>query len=148
MMKRNLLFVIGAFVLLYGCKKDDEPPFSVVPEISLNSLSADTIKEFQDSLSISLHYQDGDGDIGYEESDSFALYVKDIRLTEYDKFYVSPLAPFGHTIPITGSLTIPVGKLFRLGTNANENTKFKIKLIDRSGNWSNEIETETVTILQ
>lgn len=142
--KGTILLVF--FTLLLSACKDDEPIFSTTPEIELVSVQPEDVTQFVDTFSITIRYKDGDGDLGFIESDSSSLYILDQRLEAYDHYYVAPLAPPDEEIPIQGTLNIPVGKLFLFGVNPTETTRFKIKLRDRAGNWSNEIETGTVTI--
>lgn len=138
----SLLFLALA---LSACK-DDNPVFSNTPAIELVGVYPETVRQFTDTFSIIIRYKDGDGDLGFIESDSSSLYILDQRLQEYDRFYVPPLAPPNEKIPIQGTLNIPVGKLFLFGVNTTETTRFKVKLRDRSGKWSNEIETGNVVI--
>jgi hypothetical protein len=133
-------------MFLFSCSKKNDLPFSAVPEIKIAKVNSNTIKQFEDSLIITLEYQDGDGDIGFSESDSFALIIKDIRLTSEDKFHISPLAPIGESIAIKGTIKVPIGKLFMFGTGNTETTRFRLLLKDRAGNWSNEVETESILI--
>jgi hypothetical protein len=97
-------------------------------------------------LSIRISYKDGDGDIGFEDPEQYALYVRDIRLEAFDGFYVGPLAPPDAEVPIQGELNIEFPSLFLFGNGAVEQTRFEIKMIDRAGNESNVIETEFVAI--
>lgn len=133
-------------LFLYSCSEKSDLPFSAVPEIKINAINSTSIKQFEDSLIISLAYQDGDGNIGFEESDSFALIIRDIRLATDDKFHISPLAPIGESIAIKGVIRVPIGKLFLFGTSNTESTRFRLRLKDRAGNWSNEVETESILI--
>jgi hypothetical protein len=133
-------------LFLYSCSKKSDLPFSAVPEIKITAINSTSIKQFEDSLIISLAYQDGDGNIGFEESDSFALIIRDIRLATDDKFHISPLAPIGESIAIKGVIRVPIGKLFLFGTSNTESTRFILRLKDRAGNWSNEVETESILI--
>lgn len=138
--------IIPALLLLIGCNKEDDITYSNVPVISLVGLSNDTIRQYEDVLTIRISYKDGDGDIGFEDPQQYALYVRDVRLAAFDGFYVGPLAPPDVSVPIQGELTIEFPSLFLFGNGAVENTKFEIKMIDRAGNESNVIETDFVAI--
>ena len=119
---------------------------SNTPLIGLVSISQDTIRQYEDVLSIRISYKDGDGDIGFEDPEEYALYVRDIRLEAFDGFYVGPLAPPDAQVPIQGELNIEFPSLFLFGNGAVEQTRFEIKMIDRAGNESNLIETDFVAI--
>ena len=138
--------IIPALLLLIGCNKEDDITYSNVPVIELVGLSNDTIRQYEDVLTIRISYKDGDGDIGFEDPQQYALYVRDVRLAAFDGFYVGPLAPPDVSVPIQGELTIEFPSLFLFGNGAVENTKFEIKMIDRAVNESNVIETDFVAI--
>lgn len=118
------------------------------PEITLVGLSHDTIRQYQDALIIRIGYKDGDGDVGFEDPETYALFVRDIRLAEFDGFYIGPIAPPGSSVPIQGELTIEFPSLFLFGNGAIEQTRFEIKMIDRAGHESNLIETDFVSIVR
>lgn len=131
-----------------SCSDDDGPVLDVVPKIELLGISSDTIVEFEDVLVISIQYSDGDGDIGFEDPDINSIFVRDARLEDYDGFYIGPVAPPDQEIPVTGTLNIEFPALFLFGTGATENTRFYVYLVDRAGNESNEVITQTVTIIR
>lgn len=117
-----------------------------VPSISLVSMEPATVKQFTDSLKITIQYNDGDGDIGFENADINSLEIKDSRLSKPDFYYVPPQAPLGSKIHIKGQLVVKLRNVFLLGTGASETTTMEIRLQDRSGNWSNKITTPEITI--
>lgn len=141
----KLLFFTG-LLIISGCGKEDDITYSNTPLIGLVSISQDTIRQYEDVLSIRISYKDGDGDIGFEDPEEYALYVRDIRLEAFDGFYVGPLAPPDAQVPIQGELNIEFPSLFLFGNGAVEQTRFEIKMIDRAGNESNLIETDFVAI--
>ena len=143
--RSKLLFFTGLLIIA-GCGKEDDITYSNTPVIGLVSISQDTIRQYEDVLSIRISYKDGDGDIGFEDPEEYALYVRDIRLEAFDGFYVGPLAPPDAQVPIQGELNIEFPSLFLFGNGAVEQTRFEIKMIDRAGNESNLIETDFVAI--
>jgi hypothetical protein len=134
--------------MLAGCEKDDVMEFSDTPEIQLLGLSHDTIRQYEDVLLIRIFYRDGNGDLGFENPEEYALFVRDIRLEDFDGFYVGPIAPPGSSVPIQGDFIIEFPSLFLFGNGDIEQTRFQIKMIDRAGNESNVLETETVAIIR
>ena len=92
--------ILLCFVLLISCTKDDEIPSSDSPEIELLELSDDTIQQYDEVLRLTIRYQDGDGDLGYEDPEQYALFIRDARLENFDGFYVGPLSPPGSDVPI------------------------------------------------
>jgi hypothetical protein len=138
--------VLASIILLTGCTKDEVMEYSAIPEISLVDISSDTIRQYEDVLYLRIAYKDGNGDLGFENPDQYALYIRDIRLEAFDGFYLGPLAPPGADVPIQGELSIEFPSLFLFGNGDTELTKFQIKMIDRAGHESNLIETDFVAI--
>lgn len=126
----------------------DDPVFDLTPSIEIVELSADTLIQFQDQLSIRISYEDGDGDIGSEDPDVNTIFVKDARLENYEPYYVAPIAPLGSNVSITGTLLLMLSKTFVLGNADQEVTTFDIYLVDQAGNQSNTIQTTPITIIR
>lgn len=144
----NSFFCILSLGFLFGCTKEEVEPYPTIPEIRLVALSHDTIRQYEDVLVIRIMYKDGEGDIGFENPEEYALQIRDIRLAEFDEFYVGPLAPPDAIVPIQGELTIEFPSLFLFGNGSTELTKFQIKLFDRAGHESNLLETDFVAIVR
>lgn len=142
--------MIGIFLIVSNsCEKSEQLlPFSEIPEIELVRLSHDTIKEYVDVLTITIRYRDGDGDLGFEEPEKYAVFIRDARLQTFDGFYLGPIAPPGQRIAIQGTLSVEFPSLFVFGNRSQESTKFFIYMVDRAGNKSNEIETPTILIMK
>lgn len=143
----SALFIL-ALGLLVSCTPDDEPAFSVVPEIELVGISSDTIVEFEGVLVIKIKYRDGDGNLGLEDPDRNSIFVRDARLQDYDGFYLGPIAPLGEEIAISGELDIEFPSLFIFGSSESETSRFYVYIQDRDGNQSNEVITPDVTIVK
>lgn len=145
--RSNLLFFLFC-LLITGCSKEEIEKYSNVPEIQLVELSHDTVRQYEDVLRIRIFYKDGNGDLGFESPEEYALFVRDIRLASFDNFYIGPLTPPGVEVPIQGNLDIEFPSLFLFGNGTVEQTRFQIKMIDREGNESNLLETSTVAIIR
>jgi hypothetical protein len=144
-MKAKLIFLtVISFLLITNCKKEEK--YSTIPEIEFVSLSPSSSLEFAQNVTLTIKYKDGDGDIGTEDPDSYSLFIKDSRLPRADDYHVQPLSPPGSSLQIEGELSIKLAGLFLLGTGTSEQTSFKVRLKDRSGNFSNEITTSSITI--
>ena len=139
----SLLFTC---VALMSCDKEEVMHLADIPRIELVSVSHDTIRQYEDVLVLRISYQDGNGDIGFEDPQDYALFVRDIRLESFDGFYVGPITPPGVQVPIQGELTIEFPSLFLFGNGDVEQTRFQIKMYDRAGHESNVLETGTVAI--
>jgi len=139
------MFVLGSLVL--SCKKKEEPPPPPEPELEFVSVSATSVKQYEDSIVVTLKYKDVNGDLGDLSPDELSLRVKDGRLQNSDGYHVKPLAPvLEENIPIEGDLKVKLSSLFLLGTGNTEVTTLKIKIKDRAGNWSNEVSTPQIVI--
>lgn len=137
---------MGLVLLCISCSQEDEHPFSKVPEIELLALSHDTVVEFSDVLTLSISYQDGDGNLGFVEPSKYAVFIRDLRLDEFDGFYIGPLAPLDSEIAIQGVVNVEFPNLFVFGNRPYETTSFEIKFIDRAGNESNIVQSDPVVI--
>ncbi len=143
---KNILYIttlIFSIVLLQNCT-EKEP--NKIPVISLVSMTPTTVHQYTDSVIIIIHYQDKDGDIGIPDADKNSLWIQDARLVNPDEYFISPLAPIDTEVSIEGEFRIKLKNTFKLGTAAQEITKFNIWLFDRAGNKSNILETPELTI--
>lgn len=142
---RKLLIYLSCFLFLAACKKEEE--INEVPEITFDSISATSVVEFDNNISITLAYKDENGDIGYQDPDTYSLRVKDSRLAEYDWYHIPPLTPEMEELNIEGTFTVELNSLFLLGNSTQETTTFTLQLKDRSGNWSNQVVSPVVMIV-
>lgn len=136
---------IITFVLLLSCKKKEE--VSLVPVIELKSVSASTVVAFDNEIRVVIGFEDHNGDIGYEDPDAYAIRVKDSRLEDYDWYHVPPVTPDMMELDVSGDLTIVLNPLFLLGNGEEEIANFTLQLKDRAGNWSNQVSTSNITIV-
>ena len=160
MMYRLLVPFIILLFLQFACKKNN--PVSSVPTIEFVTLSKDTIiqgRQLNDSLIITLNFEDGDGDIGYEDNMA-NIFIKDSR-DDFIKEYASPVIPIsGAANGVSGEIRILITTLFNvccifdngqdpctkgISQPFNEFT-YAIFIEDREGNRSNEVSTSTITL--
>jgi len=141
----NLLIYFSWRLFVAACKKEEE--INEVPEITFDSISSTTVVEFDNNISITVAYSDENGDIGYQDPDTYSLRVKDSRLAEYDRYHIPPLTPEMEELKIEGTFTVELKSLFLLENSTQETTTFTLQLKDRSGNWSNQIVTPVVMIV-
>ena len=103
--------------------------------------------QFKDSVEVVIKYADNNGDLGDVSADVNSLQIKDSRLANVDWYHIKPLAPLDVELKIEGQLKIKVNTLFLLGHGHEEFCTLTIKLKDRAGNWSNELRTPAISIL-
>ncbi|MEO7175726.1 MAG: hypothetical protein ABI002_08035 [Saprospiraceae bacterium] len=147
--KQIACIFIFSFLLFQGCTEiNNEPAFSIIPAISIKDISTDSVIQAQDSVVITITYQDGDGDLGESDPDKPTVFVQDQRLNEPDGLHLAPLTPTGEELSIKGDLKVVLPDLFILGNGQQQTTKMRIWFVDRSGNKSNEVVTPTLTIMK
>lgn len=142
---KSLYYILALFTFtILSCKKKE--PLPETPVIGFISMTPSSTVEFQNQVVIRICYQDGNGDLGTDDPDATSIYVKDKRLPAADEYHLQPLTPPDNNLQIQGELDIVLTGLFVIDTVSSETTTFKIKLKDRAGNFSNEIETPNLTI--
>lgn len=137
-------------LLLTAC--DDSPVFPLEPEISFVSITPEQTTQFTaDEIQLTIHYQDGDGDLGYEGTEKINnLYITDTRAF----FATNPARTTAYSIPsltpdtrkpsIQGDITISI-----MTPPAEPNEEllvYEVYLVDRAGNISNVIQTTPITV--
>ncbi len=146
-MRRTCILSLVLFAVLFlSCEKYTDNGMSHIPRIDILDVTPLSIEEFDGNVIVKLRYQDGNGDLGFEHPDSLALEVKDVRLLNPDWYYVPPLAPLTSVVSIEGELSIVLHGTFIFGNGMEEETYFTLRIRDRAGNWSNTVETPTITI--
>jgi hypothetical protein len=146
-----LLVTIGLVATL-SCKKkyeDNEPnpPISHTPEIELVKVSPTTVQQLDDSIVFTIHYTDGDGDLGFASADSMSVELTDNRFPLTFYYHLQPLSPNNTTVAITGELPIVLDNtILQNSNNQPEQATFSIRIKDRANNWSNKITTQTITV--
>lgn len=141
-----LLLLLIAVIIAVSCKKETEMAFSAVPKILLLEVTPDTVQQYQQKIDFVLQYQDGDGDLGFDDPDSTSLVIYDQRLAKPDTFFVQPLSPPGSKIAIKGILRISLPNTFLIGNGGIEKTIYTIKIKDRAQNWSNLVSSKEIVI--
>lgn len=119
---------------------------SDIPEITNLTVEPMLVEEFTDTVIISFDYYDYNGDLGSPDPNVTSLSVKDSRLQFEDLYHVQPLAPVDANVPIKGKLAVKLNNLFILGNDSLEELQFEVMIQDRKGNWSELVESDTVTV--
>lgn len=148
---RNASLILPVLALLSAsCSKDDLTPLepvSEVPAITLLSVGPSEVVAWEDSVIFLIHYQDGDGDLGFNSPDSLSLYVTDERIGLTESYFVPLLAPEDAGVAIQGELEVELKNTILIDPDAdNESVTFSIYLRDRAGNVSNTITAGPITV--
>ena len=144
----NRIFFIIALMLVFAassCKKDDVE-ISDVPEIEFVSVNPSTVVEYQDSLTFTISYRDGDGDLGENGVGVENLFLTDSRNDVTYTFRIKQLAPDGADIAIQGNLNVVLQSAAILDGSASQTFTYEIYVVDRAGNQSNTVTTSSVTV--
>ena len=104
-----------------------------------------------DEISLTIRYQDGDGDLGYEGTEKVTnLFVKDTRQAfagnpaAVTAFSIPSLTPDTRKPSIQGEINITM--LTPPWEPSEEPLIFEVYLLDRAGNVSNTISTSPITV--
>ncbi|MCB0754708.1 MAG: hypothetical protein H6603_00710 [Flavobacteriales bacterium] len=138
----RLSFLLVLALLVSAC--NEEP--SSIPEITNLTVEPMLVEEFTDTVTISFDYYDYNGDLGHPDPNITSLSVKDSRLQFEDFYHVQPLAPVDANVPIQGRLSVRLNNLFILGNDSVEELQFEVMIQDRRGNWSELVESDTITV--
>lgn len=160
---------ISVFVLLSACKSEDFN-FPAEPVLSIKTPAEQIKLKGKDSiLRISVHYTDGDGDIGLEASDTLApfnyggpyfynLLVKVYAVengvgkripipvsTDTVNFNdrIKNITPSGKNKSIYGDLTLTLRSIPYPGIKP-DSMYYTIQILDRSLHYSNVVQTPTM----
>ncbi len=143
---RNLILTLCVLTLaITACKK--KTPVSNVPVIEFKSLNKYQIKEYTDSLQITIAYSDADGDLGENDPNKKNLFLTDSRTNTVLEYRIKEIVPNNKTASIKGTLNVVIDKLYI--NNASATTEvviFNAYITDRAGNKSNEVQTGVVTL--
>lgn len=142
----SLLLAMCVALAITSCKKDsDEKP--TAPVIEFKSISAGTVEQFNNSVQITLSYEDYQGDLGRQDPDDYSLRILDARLANYDWYHIPPMTPDNQELHIKGNYVVTLDPLFLMGSGTQESTSFTLQLQDNAGNWSNTITTPVVLVV-
>ncbi len=164
--------LFGIIALLSGCYK--EPNFEIIPQIEFKDLQKEVLLDAfdgrkKDSIIVTVKFQDGDGDLGYDDKKDadakakkeaaakgdFAYVIKAFRMRRgklAEVVYEPSLSGFflalktdGKPGPIEGdldySMDFPHAFSFK-----KDSIKFQIYIKDRAGHQSNVVESKFVIL--
>ena len=142
----NRYFLSALLVVFVSCKKEDKKEYDSTPRIEFLSLSPSTVLQNKDSITFTIRYTDGDGDLGENSPDAKNLFLTDNRIQIPYSYRVEQLAPSGATIPIQGTLNVVLKNISLTDSSNQQTTTFSIYVVDRAGHKSNEVTSSLVTI--
>lgn len=144
-MRNFVLLICTVTLVITACKK--KTTVSNVPVIEFKSLNKYQIKEYTDSLQITIAYTDADGDLGENDPNKKNLFLTDARTNTVLEYRIKEIVPNNKTASIKGTLNIVIDKLYiNSATATTEAVTFNAYITDRAGNKSNEVQTGVVTL--
>ena len=147
MTSNNKIFsslIISIALFFSHCKKD-EPIASDEPSIELESVSSTNVLE-GDPLTFRIKYTDGNGDLGENNPDVHNLFLTDNRVNVTYEYRIQELAPEGSSIIIQGHLDVELNSTAVTDGSNSQSVTYSIYVVDRAGNHSNTVTSESITI--
>jgi hypothetical protein len=132
-------------MIVFGCK-DDDIEFAPEPKIEMVSITPQNPLQFTEPVTITIKYEDGDGDLGENNDQVKNCFVTDNRIGLVSEFRIKQLAPTGYSIPITGTLNIEIGGQGITDASTSQNATYTLYVVDRAGHRSNTITTNEIVI--
>lgn len=133
-------------LVVVSCKKADKKEYDSTPQIEFVSLSPSTVLQNKDSITFTIKYTDGDGDLGENSPNAKNLFLTDNRIQIPYSYRVEQLAPSGSAITIQGTLNVVLKNILLTDSSNQQTTTFSIYVVDRAGHKSNEVTSSLVTI--
>jgi hypothetical protein len=147
MKKRLSILSVLSLALLIGITSCNVGTgISEVPEISFESVVPNVVTEYQDSLYFTISYRDGDGDLGENNTDDNNLFIQDSRNQVSYGFRIQQLAPDNAEISIQGNINATLPNTAIVDGGTSESITYTIWVVDRAGNESNKVSSNTVTV--
>lgn len=165
---KNILVIVLLCGIILACNQ--KPSFPLEPAITYGkitnlpiSISNDKKPPFKDSVTITINYRDGDGDLGISneeikkqsEEGKFNYIVKrQLRVKgKYYDFDPTPrhsgnfitLKSAGKPGPIEGFINYAID-FFPLNGTKKDTIKFQITIVDRMGHSSNTVTTDSILV--
>ncbi len=142
---KNLIYILMGLMLASACKKDGDK-ITTTPYIEFVSVTPEEVQEFEQVITFTIFYQDGDGDLGENLSEVKNLFLKDNRNSIVYEYRVEQLAPDDANIAIQGNLNIELSGTGITDGSSQQTATFEIYMLDRAGNQSNTITSTAITV--
>jgi hypothetical protein len=117
------------------------------PSIEVLEVKPLEVREFQDSILFRIRYQDGDGDLGENNSDAENLFLTDSRNGVRYGYRIPQILP-DSLLPsgLTGELTFSLPATILTDSSAAQTFAFSLQAVDRAGHKSRKVWTPEVTV--
>ncbi len=142
-MHRYSFLILLLILLVASCVKP--PDYPIEPRIEFVSMNQQSFDELdEDSLSVVIYFEDGDGDLGSE--DSVNMFWEDSRVPGYQVPFKIPFIEVqGNSKAISGTITTFYPISFCINDDDPIDTfYYKIFIVDRAGHESNVDSTDLI----
>lgn len=139
------LFLPLLFFSFTSCKKDNST-INEIPELEFVNVAPVDLKEYQQPLVFTIHYKDGNGDLGENDANVKNVFLIDNRIGLKYEYRIQQLSPNNSVIPIEGSFTIELSPITLTDSVSQQNANFSIYVEDRAKNRSNIVTSNNVII--
>jgi len=131
-----LPLVIVLCVFFVACL--EPPKFDDIPEITMVELDKNLLKSDTDKFLIKIHFQDGDGDFGFEnvEDEKDNIIITDSRTCFVDKYKIPKIEENGNINDISGVISVVNTEQCVLKWKPDPENPAQ-NIIDNAGNMSN-----------
>jgi hypothetical protein len=129
-----------------ACKK--EKPLEDTPYIEISSVTPTNAQAYSDTITFTVLYRDGNGDLGENDPNVYNLFLTDGRNQVEYKYRVQQLAPSGSDVPIQGNLIVKLAGAPIINGGSSETVTYSMYVVDRAGNQSNVATSPTITVNQ
>ena len=144
-MFNKLFFIICVTSLFFSCKKESVV-FNSTPTIEFISISPAIANQYTDSVTVTIKYTDGDGDLGENNASVKNCFIRDNRIGIVYEYRIKQLAP--NNSPITGTLNLELGGQGITDNSSQQYVSYTIYVKDRAGHPSNSVVTSSILIRQ
>lgn len=142
---KYVFFLFFLFAIISSCKKD-ENTISDIPAIEFVSVSPGQVQEYQDEITFTISYTDGNGDLGENDPDVKNLFLTDSRNGVTYQYRIQQLAPDGSSIAIKGNLSVILNNTGITDGSNSQTFNYSLYVVDRAGNQSNSITTSPIVV--
>lgn len=140
--------MIFAFSIVFTSCQKDPPVISIIPSITFVSVTPTNVTQFKDSITFTISYQDGDGDLGQNDPNVYNLFLTDNRINITYPYRIKQLAPDNANIAIEGNLNIVLPNAGITDGSASQIATYSMYIVDRAGHQSNTVTSPSITIHQ
>ena len=147
-MRARYYTALAAFSLLTFAACEKDKPLSDTPYIEISNVTPTNAQAYSDTITFTVFYRDGNGDLGENDPNVYNLFLTDGRNQVQYKYRVQQLAPSGSNVPIQGNLKVKLAGAPIINGGSSETVTYSVYVVDRAGNQSNIATSPVITVSQ